>query len=188
MKKYLLMLVFVMMLAMPMMVSAANKVIIEDEVAKEGTDGKWYTRTAVYLDVEEGATKTVTKSEGLMGTLTEVGEGVDDITVEDSENFVLTYNETTKTVDFELAASKGASYDMTGKVLLGYITTHYDQGVDKADCGYKITIGDASGTHDPDPENPETGVSLPIIVLGGALVVGLGALVLTKNKTKMYKI
>lgn len=40
----------------------------------------------------------------------------------------------------------------------------------------------------PDPENPQTGSTLPYIALGSIALIAAGAYVTTRNKSKVYKI
>lgn len=66
-------------------------------------------------------------------------------------------------------------------------------GTDPENCAAKISLLNGSTpTKDTDTdtttENKQTGVTLPYIFLGGALLVAGYLLISTKNKSKMYKI
>lgn len=68
-------------------------------------------------------------------------------------------------------------------------------GTDPENCAAKISLlngstptKDDDTTTDTPTENKQTGVTLPYIFLGGALLVAGYLLISTKNKSKMYKI
>ena len=64
------------------------------------------------------------------------------------------------------------------------------------ECGVKVEpVGGKGATVTPgndnkteDPENPQTGSTLPYIALGSIALIAAGAYVTTRNKSKVYKI
>ncbi|MGN1378992.1 MAG: hypothetical protein ACI4XR_01160 [Bacilli bacterium] len=51
------------------------------------------------------------------------------------------------------------------------------------DCSIEVINGGSQGT-----SNPETGASLPMIIIATGLVIGAGVYYVTKKRTKLYKI
>ena len=51
------------------------------------------------------------------------------------------------------------------------------------DCTIEVINGGSQGT-----SNPETGASLPMIIIASGLVIGAGVYFVTKKRTKLYKI
>ena len=72
--------------------------------------------------------------------------------------------------------------------------TYQNSGME--DCKVRVSIGNdskdttppADTTPDTPTENVQTGSTLPFIALGAIAIIAVGAYVVTKNKTKMYKI
>lgn len=132
---------------------------------------------------------------------TTTGEGVTELTIGlTAEN---------ATINFESIEGRGewmtesTSSPLTFTSLSAQTGTYevfsfeYTKATDGTNCKVKATLngtdytinnGDDKTPTDTPTENKQTGVTLPYIVLGGAVILAVVGYVSVKNKSKMYKI
>ncbi len=82
------------------------------------------------------------------------------------------------------------TYSLTGSEHMATIQWTYQDDVDKTqeDCSVVINWEGASITVYPEEENPQTGIELPYILLGVAAVAGIGVYMVSRKNTKLFKI
>ena len=187
MKKNVLLLVIGILVMLPFGVKAYSIDITNDEsskskcvkVADECTNGKCVSRCEIYIkDNTTPLTSAITiilKPD--YDTLV-----ISDITAADG----FTYSGDTATAVFTPTDPLGVT--ATSFKLASYTVT-YPEGTD---CSMSIGLSTEEvvpvPTPDPVPNPPHTGVSLPVVVLIGALGISVITYAMTNKNKKMYKI
>ncbi len=177
MKKYLFMFALAVLL-LPVGVNAEGYQY--EQVGEQVCSGDTCTETyEVYLTVDAGDEITIEKDSPLTGKFTK-GADIVNVVATDSDEFTFDINGDNATLTPILS-----EVTITDKTLLFTLEVEYNN-VPSPDCDLSLNLNGSSTTI--ITTTPETGIDLPTIILGIGLVAGIAMFVVTKNKTKMYKI
>ncbi len=191
MKKYLLTILFAILVIMPMGVNASLEFDMPTSTGSECEEGSNTCRAKVpvYASSTTGSAYIVEIGSPIVASITDIGGAVTGIEVISSDKFEFTYDSATQKVTI---TPKQPTVEVNEKEIIGYIVSVFDKTKGTGpDCGFSVDI---EGTvvvpeiETEEPTNPETGVDLPIIILGVAAVAGIGVYFMTRKNTKMYKI
>ncbi len=83
---------------------------------------------------------------------------------------------------------KEPTYSLTERQLFATVKWTYTNEVDHTseDCSVKVNLDTMTITVEPEV-TPETGMNLPLIILGLSAVAGIGVYMVTRKNTKMFK-
>ncbi len=177
MKRYLFMIAAAILLV-PTAVNAASYTYeqIGDQVCSGDTCTETYE---VYLSPGDSGDITIEKDSPLTGTFTK-GSDIVSVIAEDGDEFTFDINGDNATLTPILS-----TVTISDKTLLFTLEVEYNN-VPSPDCDLSLVLNGTSSTI--ITTTPSTGLDLPTVILGLSLVAGIGMFVITKNKTKMYKI
>ncbi len=180
MKKFLSLLIVSIMLIVPLSVHAEPLGI---KLSCTAYDTNGYSTCVVTYDIDERESY-----DNVDITLTEVdGAEVASIdTIAESDWEVLSYSESnnvwTAVLQSPGVTGEGDLFKFTYKKS-DLETTRID-----VSDGNSIVSTNVVDTSDQPSDNKDTGSALPFVALGTIAIIAVGAYVVTKNKTKMYKI
>lgn len=185
MKKFFSFLLVLGVFCLPLMVNAYEEKIsvsnspINTETTN-GVDKKTYSISVSLTNNTENhvVTQKIVKFR--------LGKAITSATCEDFGEFVATTTNEGKDSDGKMLLT--CQFDKNGSTATG---DNFQVGslvvnvpVDSTeDCTIEVINGGSQGT-----SNPETGASLPMIIIASGLVIGAGVYFVTKKRTKLYKI
>ena len=116
-----------------------------------------------------------------------LGKAITEATCGDYGEFVATTTNNGKSSDGKTTITcvfdKNGSEDTGNDFQVGTLTITIPKDSKSEDCSIAVANGGSQGT-----TNPNTGASLPIVIIAVGLVLGVGVYSVSKKKTKLYKI
>ena len=190
MKKIINFLLIAMVVMMPMSTYAASISIVRDannQIPCEETLEAGVFKCTVEVDITGG---NVTDGYGMKFILTPTNVTISGIEANEGWNYNSLDEVDLNNLNFTAAGEK------TGKVKVFEFT--YKKINTAENCSVELSVNEGESVpiivDEPDPstdttvKEPDTGVTLPYIFLGGAALIAGYALIATKNKSKMHRI
>ncbi len=185
MKKFFSYLLVLGVFCLPLIVNAVTeKVSVPDDYTTKQLDNGDQQRTYKIRVTLENNTENnkVTKKTVKF----KLGKAITEATCGDYGEFVATTTNNGKNSDGETTITcvfdKNGSSDTGNDFQVGTLTVTIPKDSTE-DCSIAVINGGSQGT-----TNPDTGASLPIVIIAVGLVLGVGVYSVSKKKTKLYKI
>ena len=175
MKKFLGFIAIAVMFVLPLSVSAAS---YKENCSEWVNDTKSCSYTATFDNAQNTVTVVLTPKGGATIDRSSIAAGIDwtlgNIVDGANGSYTVTFTAPSQSGETDLFSF---SYKRSGTV----------------DCEVEVSINGSNVktptvTPDAPTENKQTGSTLPYIALGSLVVIAGAAYLVTKNKTKMYKI
>ena len=182
-KVFTSLLVLGLFLMLPMSAFATTKIEIPDSTPEKETansDGTVTKEYPIYMVTTAGeeVTSATISFQGGSAVKNITCDGAGQFTLEDQSGS--TTNSTKCT--FTVPSGGKASGE---KITVGRLAVKVDKTASDEDCKIEYTFNDVKGYV---KTNPETGASVPYIVIGSAIILAAGVYFVTSRRTKLYKI
>ena len=156
--------------------TASSKEDLGDNKMKQYNDVYFYT-----TDVQEGEDTSVTS---LQFTIVSTGPAVEAVECVSGDGFTANTqknDDNTVTCVYTATASEGVKGE---KIAVGKVAITADKNSPDKDCTVEYKLDSVDGKKVP----PETGASLPYVIVGAGIVIAAGAYVVTRRKSKLFNV
>ena len=183
MKRNLFVFLITLFIVIPLSVSAEEEVSIDCTKGLE--DGSIQTANCTFGDITIPDDKNIDLGKyAIVIEFKNIGSAVEEDSIEVTQTAEFKKEVSDNTVT--LTAKNGKEYKAGETLKIGKLSYSYDGGdvTENEECQLKANIT----FKELETDNPQTGVSLPMVAIGAAGLLAVGLYVSTKNKNKIYNV